>query len=214
MKIPKQMVLGIALFLLLSGCTQQQPPGNGSEPENGGASPEKFCSNATGYKTSELELDSGEKLIQLDQNSSELLWNRLAENPAAVSELSDLSCLEILSLSYTGVNDLTALSGLTKLKSLYLKGTAIGDLRGISGFTSLKQLYLSDTNVSDISIAKNFKELEVLDLWGTNVSDVSSLRGLDKLKEVYLPETNVSQRDCESLKEQLPETKIICPEDI
>lgn len=195
----------LAGVLLVSGCTQEGPaaPDNGSATETYPETPAGLCSNDE-YSTME------EDMVRLDNESTGKLKEAIKEKgDSALEGISDLTCLEYLSLRDEEISDISALSGLVNLKSLQLANTDVSDISPLSSLKDLESLYLSRTNVNDLSPLSSLKNLETLHISKTDISDVSPLSELTNLKTLKLIES-VSTKDCKSLKETLPDAQVKC----
>lgn len=114
-----------------------------------------------------------------------------------ISPLAALTELRSLSLTGTQVSDIRPLASLTRLESLSLSGTAVFDVDALSSLTSLKTLHLDGTDVREIIPLASLKSLDWLDLNGTGVRDIDPISSLSGLKWLDLSGTGV--RDVSSL---------------
>lgn len=138
-------------------------------------------------------LPGDEEKSQLSSIES-IKWEMISQLPTSMSMLSRLKQLD---LSFTDIDNISALSGLKTLTNLNLSITNVSDIRILSGLTSLTNLDLSDTEVSDISALTGLTKLTNLNLGNTNVSNISALSGLTSLTHLILGYTNV--RDISAL---------------
>ena len=132
-----------------------------------------------------------------DQITPEMMHQirSLSVTTSGIADLTGLEHainLEVLSVSGTAVSDISVLANLMGLKVLYLEDTNVSDISALANLTDLQVLYLEDTNVSDISALANLTNLWLLDLTATNVSDISPLANLTNLKTLKLGGTKVS----------------------
>ncbi len=126
-------------------------------------------------------------------------------------EISTLTHLTDLDLSYTQVSDIAPLRGMTGLQTLDLAGTQSSDITPLRGMTGLQLLSLSGSQVSDITPLRGMTELRAIllgrlpikdlsviadipTIWnislrGTQVTDLRPLLKLSKLKGLYFEET-------------------------
>ncbi len=92
-----------------------------------------------------------------------------------------------LSLSHTGIADLTPLGRMKTLKVLYLSGTAINDLAPLRN-VPLGYLAADHTGIKDISVLEN-KNMWILGISGTKVKSLEPLRGQKKVKRLFINDT-------------------------
>lgn len=88
--------------------------------------------------------------------------------------------LEVLTLFWTPVVDLTPLAGLTRLKVLHLRDNNIIDLTPLASLTGLQELYLDDNQINDVSVLTQLTNLEVLHIQPNPIQDVTPLQILRK----------------------------------
>ncbi len=122
----------------------------------------------------------------LDSKSRAALVEALKnQDTAALQEFSKLTCLTKLELQTSSIS---GLPNLPNLKIIYITNSDLSDISALSQYTGLRQLDLSDNKIQDISPLANLNNLEYL----------------------YLSNNNISESDCGHLKEQLPNTKVVC----
>lgn len=143
--------------------------------------PAELCSNEN-YST---ERDIHLNKITLTHESYLLLKS----NNYDLSEISDLTCLEYLSIQYP------------------VHQTPLSDLSPLSNLYNLKYLMLGGNNISDLSPLSDLNKLKSLDLSNNQISDVSPLYNLKNLESVLVLENPLPENACEELKEALPNTK-------
>jgi len=114
----------------------------------------------------------------------------------ALSEISDLKCLEVLQLG-------------EKAQRLY-SFTYPSDISALSTLTNLKRLELGHTHISDITPLAGMTKLVRLDISYTLVSDITPLSNLISLRTLILSKSKVSAEDCDWLKTKLIQTDITC----
>ncbi|MEY8762579.1 MULTISPECIES: leucine-rich repeat domain-containing protein [Clostridium] len=167
-----------------------------------------------------LSLDSGQfintsglkdlkNLKELDLSGNG--WNINSD----LSELEDLTKLQILKLGATKLKSTSVLSQLKDLRYLDLSNNPINDdLEGLEGLTNLQTLLLNknfqwgtDDKISDISALSNLKDLTTLDLSYNQISDISSLSGLKNLQSLNLQNNKVS--NITPLKDYLSALKLL-----
>ena len=68
-----------------------------------------------------------------------------------ISELSELTQLKWLDISYNEISDISALANLKNLEKLYIDETEVSDISGLCGLTKLTDLNIAGTNVQELS---------------------------------------------------------------
>ena len=112
---------------------------------------------------------------------------------SSISALSNLTSLTALHLGDNSISDISVLSRLTNLERLNLWDNSISDISSLSNLTNLTYLSLSgNRNISDISSLSNLTNLEILYLWGNSISSISALSRLTNLKELYTGSNSIS----------------------
>ncbi len=103
------------------------------------------------------------------------------KNPAtklvSIKALEGMTELETLTISYTGIKDITPLAGLTKLTSLTLNNSGLTSTAALEKLSKLTTIDLSANKITDVSGLKNKKELTSLNLSDNMIKDVSDLKG-------------------------------------
>lgn len=131
------------------------------------------------------DLDGIEHLTNLKSLSLEL-----GEDPKNVGALGSLANLEELTLSGSGIVDLSQLSSLVKLTSLTVLGISSEEFTFLAAFGSLKKLTLIACDVRELSrlipSIKNTLALSYLDLSGNKLSDIAEIAALDRLQTLRL----------------------------
>lgn len=109
------------------------------------------------------------------------LEGKYSDLVALPSEISRLSALRVLDLSYTSVSDLAPLASLTALQSLKLRNTQVTDLIPLAGLSGLQTLDLDSTQVTDLVPLAGLSALQTLYLDSTRVTDLRPLLSLNVL---------------------------------
>jgi len=112
-----------------------------------------------------------------------------------IEPLAQLTSLKSLTLSKTGINDLSPIRNLTELVELDLSYTKIRDLAPLKYSNKLVKLNLNHTEVADISVVQKMPKLQSLELSATPVADFLPLASLTELVHLNLeatPMTNLS----------------------
>lgn len=128
---------------------------------------------------------------------------------SSVTELANLTDLEILDLSSNTVRNLTPLTGMTGLKELYLANNAINALDVVANMTNLEildvsynsisnlspvftlrssmhELYAANNQINSILGIADLQNLNILDLSFNVLSDVKMLTALTDLNQLNL----------------------------
>lgn len=139
----------------------------------------------------ELGIESADVTVS-DMEELEILYIAGGRTITSLNGLEHAVNLTELQVSYTGLEDISALANLKKLKNLYLSETKISDVSPLKDLTQLQSLNLASTNVTDVSPLKDLTQLTVLNISSTNVTDISALENLTNLELLDLDFTNVS----------------------
>ena len=121
-----------------------------------------------------------------------------------LSFLTQLTNLEYLYLDGGLSDDLSELDKMTDLKGLTISGSNITDITSLADKAGLTELCIRDTSVSDISVLTNFKNLKLLSLMYNAVTDITPIKELTQLEKLYLSEYLISIKDCEDVRDALP----------
>ncbi|PYG87999.1 internalin A [Ruminiclostridium sufflavum DSM 19573] len=109
--------------------------------------------------------------------------------PAGVKTLVDLkqlSSLEYLDLSNTGITDISALSSLKNLRVLYLQRNSIAHISPLKGITKLEILSINGNKISSISALSSLTQLSELYIRDNKITSYNPIAGLKKLRVLYL----------------------------
>ena len=162
-----------------------------------------LCSNGE-YSTTVGGEDGGyvESLIRLDDDSWRKFEDKYRKNSTeALEDISDLECLERLSLKretesiisrYAGATDISPVANLKNMKYL---GANLGDvdLSPLSELENLERLSMVGAGVSDISPLAGLNKLEEFYCsYCENLVDVSSLKDCPALKKIDIRDTSVT----------------------
>ena len=112
-----------------------------------------------------------------------------------IEALKDMTELETLTISYTGVKDLAPLANLTKLTSLTVTNSAVESTAALEKLTKLTTIDLSVNKISDVSGLKNKKELTSLNLTDNMIKDISALKGafdVEKIKTLNFKDNMIT----------------------
>ncbi len=121
---------------------------------------------------------------------------RASSNSNAISDLSPLSNLTnltYLDLTDNSITDISTLSNLTNLTRLNLRRNRISDISVLSNLTNLTGLYLhANRGNFSISVLSNLTNLTELSLGHNGISDISVLSNLTNLTELSLGGNSIS----------------------
>jgi internalin A len=109
-----------------------------------------------------------------------------------LAPLANLTSLRSLDVSYTQVIYLAPLAHLTSLQSLDVSETQVRDLAPLAHLTSLQTLDTSNTQVSDLAPLASLTSLQTLDTASTQVGDLAPLAHLIALQSLNISNTQVS----------------------
>lgn len=140
------------------------------------------------FKNDMAELDA--KLKQATQKQRVDL-SGIAEI-ITVEPLSELSDLTWLNISGTSVSDITPLRSANKLKTLKANGTLIDDLSSLKYCLTLEELEVAGTIIDDLSVLSNLPNLQKINLSDTQVSRTNALRNCPNLVCLNLGGTRIS----------------------
>jgi len=87
--------------------------------------------------------------------------------------------LQVLDLSNSKVNDISAIADQRDLRMLSLRGTSVSDISSLEQCNLITDLDLGDTDVSDLAAIRTMWRLSVIELSGSNVTDISALAGIN-----------------------------------
>jgi internalin A len=113
-----------------------------------------------------------------------------------ISNISQLTNLYLLELSFNEIKAITNISTLNKLHELALHDNKISKLKAVKFPASLSIIHLSSNNLTSLSGIENCKELEQLIVYGNNIDEISQIIHLEKLKTINLFNNPIS--DCPS----------------
>jgi internalin A len=120
-----------------------------------------------------------------------------AISSAAAKASTDLTTVDLLRLTYLGVNnaDVSGFCGwpwLTNLTTLFLSGGSITNLTFLTNLPALSSLTFNNTGVTDFSPLEGLSNLVNLELYGDSINDLSFLTNVSRLGSLTLYKTRVS----------------------
>jgi Leucine-rich repeat (LRR) protein len=104
---------------------------------------------------------------------------------ADLSPLSQITGLEVLKASHTGISDLSPLSDLVDLHKVYIDYTSVSSLAPLSSLLGLRVISASGTAISSVEPLSSLENLDSLATDSTLIPSLAPLRGLAQLREVY-----------------------------
>ena len=87
----------------------------------------------------------------------DISYNRYITN---LDPLNQISGLEVLNISSTGVSDISKLSGLANLRELYMSNTNVQNLEPLKDLKKLKVVYFENTSIGSLAPLDAMKSLE------------------------------------------------------
>ncbi len=121
------------------------------------------------------------------------------KNPAnelvSLEALKDMTELETLTISYTGIKDITPLASLTKLTALTLNNSGVTSTAALEKLSKLTTIDLSANKIQDVSGLKNKKELTSLNLSDNMIKDLTDLKGafdVEKIKTLNFKDNMIT----------------------
>lgn len=111
-------------------------------------------------------------------------WNRLTtENLAMIGELTHL---QHLNLTGTGIDDVSALASLSALRHLNISNTRVGDISPLANCLDLQYSNLAKTEVAGVNEVAAMASLQELYLSESRVDDLSPLSGAIDLRKLSI----------------------------
>ncbi len=125
-----------------------------------------------------------------------------------LSEIRQLSELEVLDCSKNPVSDLTPLRELVFLRVLNVSNTPVDDLRQIDNLSGLEQLYCAGTQLKNLKGVERFSALKEIDFANTKVRRLDRLIEIRKLQSLVCFNTRISSREISDFKKERPECAV------
>jgi len=136
--------------------------------------------------TEELTQTDFDCVTKLDLSSIQSIENM------DLGYLSQFNNLKSLSISGTGIKDLSSISKLTSLEELILSQNKITDISFVSNMINLKTFSIYENNITDISSLANLKKLEFVNLSYNKISDISPLANITSLTTLYISNNKIT----------------------
>ncbi|MCM1025120.1 MAG: leucine-rich repeat domain-containing protein [Roseburia sp.] len=138
-------------------------------------------SGEPGTGVPELIPMSGDHAMVWGDSNLETAMRRILGIAEGDIMLSDVWEMRTLSLSSSGISDVSALAELQNLTEVTLFGNQISDVTPLNGLTNLTWIDLGRNQISDISGLSSLTNLTWLNLNNNEISDVSGLSSLTNL---------------------------------
>ena len=119
----------------------------------------------------------------------------------------------IVSLAERDLSDVTELSELTAPESITLTDNRISDLRPFENLITLTYLQLGNNRITDLGPLSGLVALRSLYLDGNPISDFSPLYSLRSLTTLSLREVEMTEKQLDELRAALPNCTIYCDEE-
>lgn len=104
-----------------------------------------------------------------------------------------LKNLEVLSITHSGISDVSYLKDLTKLKTIEVIGGSISDISYLGGLLNLEVLRIGGNYITDISVIGKLSKLRILGLVGqTNLTNIDPLGELTQLQRLSISDSSIS----------------------
>ncbi|MFT3912431.1 MAG: COR domain-containing protein [Ferruginibacter sp.] len=140
-----------------------------------------------------IETAKRSKTLNLDLSNL-----NLAEIPEQLSEVSQLTFLD---LSHNKLTEIKGLEKLNKLTHLYLGGNKINEIKGLEQLTNLQQLYLWSNQITEIKGLEQLIYLTELGLAKNKLTEIKGLEDLTKLTVLDLSKNALAEiKGLEQLK--------------
>lgn len=135
------------------------------------------------------------KCYRLNESSEVTALNLFScrlEELDSLAFLTELNGIQSLTLSGTGVRDLSELVGMKSLRRLDLSCNTLRDVRCLAEIKALESLDLSGNELSNMKWLATLKSLRNLNLSGSGLIDVRWLTELTNLRSLYLNHNRLS----------------------
>ena len=110
----------------------------------------------------------------------------------SLEPVSQLTHLETLNCSHTGVNNIVPLRNLSSLRELNISHNTIKSIKPLRFCFALEELNLSNTSIDSINTLANLTSIEKLIMDSTDISNINPIKSLKKLKYLSMAYTSVS----------------------
>lgn len=117
--------------------------------------------------------------------------------------MSNLTCLENLSLLNDGIEDIQNLKNLKNLRKLALGWNRITDVSPLEDLTNLTSLGLWDNQIQDVACLEGLEQLNYFDISGNQVQSIACVRNMPELTELWISGNRIDDftpiDDCHNL---------------
>ncbi len=147
-----------------------------------------------GEFSKQVGIDGSPSKEQLQQMAN--LKEATIKNNSKIVEVEPLTICKVattLSISFTGITDLSPLVEMDSLRVLNLPNNPIIDLEPLTRLRHLTVLNLENTGVDDLTAIATLVDLQKLNLAGTKVRRLKPLANLSQLRELTINNTKVSR---------------------
>lgn len=124
-----------------------------------------------------------------------LVANNYGNEPEKIAAISDLTQLTNLELQNTKITTVPDLTKLTQLTTLGVAGNKITDVSALQGKTTLTELSINANQITDFTPVASLVNLETLHIGNNRSADVSSLKTLTKLKKANFSQMGLSDNE-------------------
>lgn len=131
---------------------------------------------------SEIDINAPIESVSFVQQNQRLTELKLRSSSLVLPSRLNWPLLEELEIVNGRVDTLAPFTSLTSLSELTLSRTGLMNVSGISKLPQLKSLDISNNNVTDVSELVNLSQLETLNVSENPISNISLLQALTELK--------------------------------
>lgn len=143
------------------------------------------------------------------------LFNLLEEITITNTGISDISAitflpnLKTITVPNNPITDISALSRMNILEELNIENTSVEDLEAIKESKNLKVLNISGTKIKSLKSIKNLVNLEILIINNTRIKSIKQLESLTRLKELRCYNTGIKSSKIDAFKSSHPDCEVV-----
>lgn len=143
------------------------------------------------------------------------LFNLLEEITITNTGISDISAitflpnLKIITVPNNPITDISALGRMNILEELNIENTSVEDLEAIKESKNIKVLNIAGTKVKSLKSVENLLNLEVLIINNTRIKSIKQLKTLTKLKEFRCYNTGIKSSKIDTFKSAHPDCEVV-----